>query len=253
MKRALIVGASHSLGAHLARGLAERGWSVVGTGRRPAAEVPSVHTFEYRSLDLSVPGELQPFLDRQDGGYDLIVHNAVSYGRTYRGQGTGEPHLAELETLFRVNALMPYQLLHSLLAAQPADRFCSCVVVNSDAIHHANRHSGAYAASKAALRVLTTALADTFRSGDSSVATLLLGPLADPQKLADLERLAKRHSTGTADVARAYLRKANPSYVIDDLIDFESCLRSVEYLAGLGRAANGMVCKLDGGSSGSLV
>ncbi|MBC7272225.1 MAG: hypothetical protein H5T76_26545, partial [Streptomyces sp.] len=108
MKRALVVGASHSLGAHLARGLSESGWAVVGTGRRPAGEVPYAHTFDYVHLDLSVPGQLKPFLDRQDEGYDLIVHNAVSYGRTYRGQGTGEPDLAELETLFRVNALVPY-------------------------------------------------------------------------------------------------------------------------------------------------
>ncbi|MEU7328003.1 SDR family NAD(P)-dependent oxidoreductase [Streptomyces parvus] len=250
MKRALVIGASQSLGSHLVTRLASNGWHVVGTGRRPASDVPGSEAFEYVRLDLSSPEEARRFLEGAGGdGYDLVVHNAVTYGGT---QGK-PPELDELEAMFRVNALIPYRLLHELLAAQPADRFCSCVVVNSDSIYHATKQSAAYAATKAALRVLTTSLADTFRSAPVSVATLLLGPLPDPQKLADFQRVAERHGVPVEEVKRAFLRKANPFYVIDDLIDFDACYRSVEYLAGLGPAGNGMVCRLDGGSAGSLI
>ncbi|KAF0646852.1 MULTISPECIES: SDR family NAD(P)-dependent oxidoreductase [Streptomyces] len=250
MKRALVIGASQSLGSHLATRLASNGWQVVGTGRRPASEVPGSEGFAYERLDLSDPEEAHRFLEGAGSdAYDLVVHNAVTYG-AIPGK---PPALDELEAMFRVNALVPYRLLHGVLAAQPTDRFCSCVVVNSDSIYHATKQSAPYAATKAALRVLTTSLADTFRSAQVSVATLLLGPLPDPRKLADFQRVAERHDVPVEDVKRAFLRKANPFYVIDDLIGFDACYRSVEYLAGLGPAGNGMVCRLDGGSAGSLI
>ncbi|MFE0421343.1 SDR family NAD(P)-dependent oxidoreductase [Streptomyces sp. NPDC058953] len=250
MRRALVIGASHSLGSHLATRLAASDWQVVGTGRRPAHDVPGSDIFDYVPLDLSDPADVDRFAAGPGSdAYDLVVHNAVMYG----GTGGKAPELAELETMFRVNTLVPYRLLHGLLSAQSPDRFCSCVVVNSDSVYHANRHSAPYAATKAALRVLTTALADTFRSAQVSVATLVLGPLPDPGKLADFRRVAERHGIPVEEVTRAYLRKSNPSYVIDDLIDFDACHRSVEYLAGLGPAGNGTVCRLDGGSAGSLV
>lgn len=251
MRRALVIGASHGLGASVAGRLAADGWSVVGTGRRPAPEVPGADAFDYVRLDLADADEVDRFVARAGGGpYDLIVHNAVMYGA---GHGNPMPELAELETLFRVNALVPYRLLHGLLTAQPADRFCSCVVVNSDSIYHSTPHTASYAASKAALRVLTASLAALFRPADVSVATLLLGPLPDPRKLADFRQVAERHGVDVAEVQRRFLRRANPSYVIDDLIDFDACYRSIEYLADLGPSANGMMCRLDGGSAGSLI
>ncbi|WP_031186583.1 SDR family NAD(P)-dependent oxidoreductase, partial [Streptomyces sp. NRRL S-1896] len=153
-------------------------------------EVPGSEGFAYERLDLSDPEEAHRFLEGAGSdAYDLVVHNAVTYG-AIPGK---PPALDELEAMFRVNALVPYRLLHGVLAAQPTDRFCSCVVVNSDSIYHATKQSAPYAATKAALRVLTTSLADTFRSAQVSVATLLLGPLPDPRKLADFQRVAERH------------------------------------------------------------
>ncbi|WP_326821673.1 SDR family NAD(P)-dependent oxidoreductase [Streptosporangium sp. NBC_01756] len=250
MKNVLIIGASNGLGAHLATRFAKEGCAVVGTGRRPAEDVSAEGLADYVRLDLAdpdAPGRLMEHLNGRSP--DLVVHNAVSYGPL----GNSDLTLEELETLFRVNSLVPYRLLQDLLFAVPEERFCSCVVVNSDAIYSANRQSGAYAASKAALRVLTTALADACTTRNASVSTLLLGPLADPRKTAELRKVAARRGIAENEIVRAFLRKSSPSYVIDSLIDFESCFRSVQYLAGLGRSANGMLCKLDGGSSGSLI
>ncbi|WP_069812846.1 SDR family NAD(P)-dependent oxidoreductase [Streptomyces sp. TP-A0874] len=251
MKRALVIGASHSLGSALAGRLAADGWSVTGTGRRPAEEVEDASAFDYVRLDLSDNAEVERFVERAGGGpYDLIVHNAVTYGAM---SGQPVPELDALETMFRVNALVPYRLLHGLLAAQPADRHCNCVVINSDSIYHSTPQTAGYAASKAALRVLTASLATLFRPAAVSVATLLLGPLPDPKKLENFQQVADRHGVEAAEVRRRFLRKANPWYVIDDLIDFDACYRSVAYLADLGPSANGMMCRLDGGSAGSLI
>lgn len=250
VRPAVVLGASGGVGRHLAIRLAEEGWAVTATGRRPADAVELPDGISYLRADLA-QRETLPALAAHLARTrpELIVHNAASYG----APDDARPSLDDIETLFRINALLPYRLLLEYLTDLPADRFCSCIVVNSDSIYHASEQTGVYAASKAALRVLTTALANACRPLNASASTLLLGPLADPRKLAELDRLARRRGVATGEITRLFLRKSNPSFVIESLIDFESCFRSIEYLAGLGRAANGMLCKLDGGSSGSLV
>lgn len=155
--------------------------------------------------------------------------------------------------MFRTNAIAPFVLIRDYLAGLPAARACSCVIVNSDSIYHANDTSAEYAATKAALRVLTAGLASACRGRRSSVSTLALGPLADPRKLAELTAIAERRRIPAEEVARIFLARLNPSLVITELIDLEACLRSVLHVVSLGPTANGMVIKLDGGSSGSLV
>lgn len=250
MKSAIVIGASQGLGRYLATRLAEQGWEVTGTGRRFLEDVANVLSFEYVQADLSDAATLnllsRLFAEKRP---DLIVHNAVIYGEL---QKPG-PTLNELEMIFRVNTLLPYRLLLEYLSTVPQDGFTSCIVVNSDSIYHANQHSGVYAASKAALRVLTTALADFCQSRNASVSTLLLGPLADQKKIDEFRRIAERKGVSEEEIMRVFLRRSNPSLVIDSLIDFEPCFQSVQYIANLGRVANGMLCKLDGGSSGSLV
>lgn len=249
MRRAVVFGASRGVGAHIARRLAEEGWAVTGTGRRPAADTTLPDVIDYVQADMAS----EPSCDAlaallADRAPDLIVHNAVTYGPT----DGSVPTLSQLDEVFRVNATMPYHLLRRHISSLASGSFCSCVVVNSDSIYHANETSGVYAASKAALRVLTTALAAACRSRDASVSTLLFGPLADERKIDELHRIAQRRGMSDQDITRAFLRKSSPSYVTDSLIDLESCFRSVEYIVGLGKVANGMLCRLDGGSSGSL-
>ena len=250
MKRAMVIGASQSLGTYLATKLVEQGWMVTGTGRRPFEDVEITQSIEYVQADLSDVNSLKILSERlKEIMPDLIVYNAVAYSDWTESI----PTLGELETVFRVNAFMPYRLLLEHLLTASQDRFCSCVMINSDAIYHAHPRSGVYAASKAALRVLTSVLAEVCQSKNASISTLLLGPLADPKKVGELRSIAQRRGLNDEEVIHTYLRKSNPSFVIDSLIDFESCVQSILYIANLGRIANGMLCKLDGGSSGSLV
>jgi NAD(P)-dependent dehydrogenase (short-subunit alcohol dehydrogenase family) len=250
VKNAVVIGASQGLGKYLATRLAEQDWEVTGTGRRSLEDIESAPRFDYVQADLSDAATLQ-VMSRlfEQKKPDLIVHNAVTYGDLRNSKET----LNELEAIFRVNTLLPYSLLFEYLSTIPQGQFVSCIVVNSDSIYHANQHSGVYAASKAALRVLTTALADSCRSRNASVSTLLLGPLEDHKKVEEFQRIAERKGLSEEEVIRLFLRRSNPSFVIDSLIDFESCFQSIQYISSLGRVSNGMLCKLDGGSSGSLV
>ncbi len=245
-----MTGASHGLGSHLSGRLAEDGWHVVGFGRREVAAASLPIGVEYLQADLSDQAVIDSLTDRLGTDFDLIVHNAVSYPSP---ANPADRSITDLETVFRVNALVPYLLTSRFLEAKDADRFCSIVMVNSDSIYHADQGSGLYAASKAALRVFATALGGPALNRAASVSTLLLGPLADPKKVADLRRVADSRGISESEIVKVFLRKSNPDLVIDELIDLEMCYRSLCYLVSLGSTANGMVCKLDGGSSGSLV
>jgi hypothetical protein len=91
------------------------------------------------------------------------------------------------------------------------------------------------------------------RGTPAAVASLVLGPLATPQRTAELRQLAHRHNRPVEELAAYALKKSNPDLVLTDFIDLDACFSSVEYIVGLGATANGMVCRLDGGSAGSLI
>ena len=247
-RSAVIVGATRNLGLHVAIELDSRDWSVVGVGRSDMIDTPAGR-IRFERMDLGRPeavNELGALL--RDVSPDLIVHNAVTYGSRSPGPQT----LEGLETMFRVNTLIPYLCISEYFDSQADASKTSCVVINSDSIFHANRHVGSYAASKAALKVMTSAIADICREKGGAVATLLLGPLADEQKLEECSRVAKKSGLTVEEVVKRFLRRSNPFILRDRFFQADECLRSIEYIYALGAAANGMVCKLDGGSSGSL-
>lgn len=240
---AVVIGASRNLGLYVTRQLADRGWSVVGIGRSAPA---NAHGVRFVLVDLAQAGAVDAIIDLlREAEPDLIVSNAVSYGP----DSPSDLDLATVEAMFRVNTLVPYLALTAYFETAPGT---NCVIINSDAMFHANRRVGPYAASKAALKVLTTALADTCRTKGGAVSTLLLGPLADNRKMRDCARVAEKNGLAVEDVIKMLLKKGNPFYLKDSFLQFEECFRSIEYIHGLGAAANGMVCKLDGGASGSL-
>lgn len=245
-KRAVVTGLSHGLGAFIGARLAQEGWRVTGFGRSELNPVPE--GIEYFQADLSSVEAVSGLADRIGPTPDLVIHCAVSYPGS-----KSTLTLPDMGEVFRVNALAPYQLTLELLAAKPPDKFLSCVVVNSEAIYQADNQSGVYAASKAALRVLTTALAAECRDNHASTATLLLGPLASLQKTDDLRSVATKRGLTEEEITRIFLRKSNSNLVINSLIDFDAAWKSVQYIESLGATANGMLCKLDGGSSGSLI
>ena len=247
MKRVMIVGASVGLGRHLAAGFAEKGWQVCGVGRRDVNN--SDLSYEYIRADLANWADVDLLKERLASDCpNLIVFNAAMYANSAPGQETTE----ELETLFRVNAIAPYALLYNYLVGAK-ETLRTCVIVNSDAIYHASVQSGVYAATKAALRVLTSALAQAAKSKNAAAATLLLGPLADERKLSEFRSIAAKRGIMEAEIIKIFLERSNPSFAIDSLLKFEPCFESVNYIVSLGRSANGMLCKLDGGSSGSLI
>ncbi|WP_420365950.1 SDR family oxidoreductase [Curtobacterium sp. L3-7] len=247
-RTALVTGAGAGLGAYVCRRLAEDGWQVVGSVRRPADDpAPGV---EYVHADLGDERQVRALAEHFEFVPDIVVHNAVAYP-----EWQGTPDFAAMETVYRVNTIAPFLLTRWLLELPRRDRNddVAVVVINSESIYHADESSGLYASGKAALRVLTTALAASTRGTGVAVSTLLLGPLATAKRDVELTALATRLGVTLADLTRKALERSNPDLVIDEFIDLEACYRSLLHLHATGRTANGALLRLDGGSAGSLI
>lgn len=243
-----MTGVGGGLGSHLAGYLIDRGWQVTGVGRTAAGAESVPSRVRYVEADLATDEGVAGIAGRFATTPDLVVHAATVYPR--------EPDRlspAELDGVFRVNALAPYRLSKLLLDLQREDRPVTVVCINSEAMFHADEASGVYAASKAALRVLTASLAASCRGRDAAAVSLVLGPLATPSRRAEIDRLAQRHGRDPAELTRSLLKKSNPDLVIDDFIDLDACCRVIEHVSGLGPVANGVVYRLDGGSAGTLI
>lgn len=248
-KRAVILGATGSLGERVTRRLLSAGWTVFGVSTHPAEAAPP-SGYEHFQIDLGSQGAPNRLVDLfKRVAPHLVLHAAVTYG----DPRNPPKNVDELEQMFRVNAFAFYLGFQQYCTDSNLEQFCSCIVVNSDSIYHATAETGPYASSKAALRVLTSALAVTCRSVNASVSTLLLGPLADVGKRTQLRTLAEKRGVSEVMLTNEYLRRSNPFLVITDLIDLDACYETVRHIVDLGKTANGMMCKLDGGSSGSLM
>ena len=246
---AIVTGATGSLGGHLVRRLLAEEWQVTGVSRAEDAERGHVPHYTQEAIDLAADGAAEALYALCS--YlrpSLIVHAAVSYGDV-RHPSTC---IAAMEDIFRVNANTIFDALSRYCEDGP-DPFCSMIMVNSDAVFHASARTAVYAASKAALRVLTAGLADRCRDRCASAATLSLGPLRDRTKVAQLQALAEKRGTDPATLTAQYLRKSNPFLVLDELIDLDACCRAILHIHELGKVANGMVYRLDGGSAGSYI
>lgn len=243
----MVTGSSGGLGSRLTSWLVDGGWQVTGVGRT-AGEAARRPGLTFVEVDLATDEGVAEIVGRFSATPDLVVHAATVYPR--------EPDalsLAELDGVFRVNALAPYRLSTLLLDLPREDRPVTVVCVNSEAMFHADETSGVYAASKAALRVLTAALAARCRGQDAAAVSLVLGPLATPSRRAEIDRLAERHGRDPVELTRYLLKKSNPDLVIANFIDLDACCRAIEHVSGLGAVANGMVYRLDGGSAGTLI
>ena len=176
---ALVTGASRGLGAVIARVLAGRGYDLVVTARHahPLDEVAaslarSGSTVAAIDGDITDAGVRARLVDaaRGLGGLNVLVNNASELGPV-GPLATFE--VTRFGRIFPVNAGAPIALIQLALPLLDARRGL-IVNITSDAAHGAYPGWGPYAASKAALEVLTRTLAAELR--DRGVSAVLVDP-----------------------------------------------------------------------------
>ena len=163
-KVVLLTGATGGLGGVLARRLADRGATLVLTGRKAdkleklAGElIPRGVTVHVVPADLSSPAAIEALVakvDHEVGALDVVVSNAgVEYYGSY-----ARHEVSELEETITTNLLSPMILVRAVLPGM-IDRGTGHIVLMSSISGKApNPYGAAYAASKAGLVGLSSSL-----------------------------------------------------------------------------------------------
>jgi NAD(P)-dependent dehydrogenase (short-subunit alcohol dehydrogenase family) len=158
----LITGCSTGLGRALANVVLEAGHNVVVTAREDARVKDIADAYPGRTLALSLDVTNQDQVtaaaragEEHFGTVDVLVNNA-GYG--FRG-AIEEASRAEAQALFDANLFGAVAMIQAVLPGMRARRSGAIVNVSSIGARIAHAGSGYYAASKAALEAMSSALA----------------------------------------------------------------------------------------------
>ncbi|MDH3591559.1 MAG: SDR family oxidoreductase [Planctomycetota bacterium] len=161
----LITGASRGIGLELARKVAARGDSVVGTVRRAEdAAAPRDAGIRVELLDVGSDDSARALARRLDGmSIDVLVNNA---GRQYRVNAIEELDFAEMADTHNVNALGPARVMQALLPNLEAEGGARVIHMTSrmGCFGEYEQHGmHGYRSSKAALNMLHRNIADELK------------------------------------------------------------------------------------------
>ena len=180
--RVALTGGTSGLGLALVRLLTERGARVAFVARSaPAVEQIARETGAYGIVgDVGRKEDIYPValqVTANLGGLDALINNASSLGPTPLAL-LADTECEELERALRVNLLGPFRLTKALLGALAASvrsgRGAAVINISSDAAVNPYAGWGAYGASKAALRHLTSIWAAEAKA--DGIAFLSLDP-----------------------------------------------------------------------------
>ena len=164
-RRVAVTGGTSGLGLALVHLLHEQGASVafVARHRERVAEVAHAHPRTHGIVgDVASKGDIYPIALQilgELGGLDVLINNASDLGPVPLAL-LGDTECEDLERALATNVLGPFRLTKALLGALAASaregRGAVVLNVSSDAAVNAYPTWGAYSASKAALRHLTS-------------------------------------------------------------------------------------------------
>jgi NAD(P)-dependent dehydrogenase (short-subunit alcohol dehydrogenase family) len=163
---ALVTGASRGIGRALARGLAERGWSLVLDARGVDVLRRTALELHHLTTVVAVPGDVGDEDHRAEvidaahrlGGLDLLINNAGILGMS------PQPRLADypidaLERAYRINVFAPLRLFQLALPLLEKSERGTVVNVTSDAATGPYEAWGGYGSAKAALEQISNVTA----------------------------------------------------------------------------------------------
>ena len=192
--RVLVTGAGHGLGLALTLELLERGATVVGVDRDPAAlerlARGYVDLFEGRLCDLGDLGAVERLLQRFDAPFDLVALNA---GISATGNFARIPAEA-YDRLIRINVSAPLLMAQRMVRDDRIARGGTIVFVSS--LSHVTGYPGAsvYAATKDAVAVYARSVRKPFAKRGVRVLTVFPGPIRTAH--------AERHAPAGAKASR---------------------------------------------------
>lgn len=242
----LIIGASRGLGLELAAAFIEQGTTVIGM-HSGASEPIAVPGIEWMECDLADSGARQQAVDSLEVVPSRIIFAAAFDPRADHPQRVDRDGVTQS---LLVNGAGGYDILRLLL--EKSESPVSIAVVGSEAIYTPDAGSAAYAAGKAALKVLTGALTDLCRTRGGAVFEVIFGALNSDQRREEFAAASVKYKVGIDELVSRTLARANPESRIRRFIEPLECARLISCGFELGDIANGASFRLDGGSGGAF-
>jgi NAD(P)-dependent dehydrogenase (short-subunit alcohol dehydrogenase family) len=208
---AVVTGGSSGIGQEVGRRLAEAGYDVVLTARRPEPLRAAAEAIGARwvAADAAVPDEFATVVV-EAGAVDLVVHAAGVMDGTF----VRKESLESFEAVVRTNLTSAFVVAHQALPAMgPGGRF---VFLSSSSAHAPQPGRSAYSASKAGLNAFAGALAKEVERDGIAVHVVTTGPVATP--MLDDVRFPMR-TLGVEEVAAVvvWLDALPPNVVLPDI------------------------------------
>jgi NAD(P)-dependent dehydrogenase (short-subunit alcohol dehydrogenase family) len=208
---AVVTGGSSGIGREVGRRLAEAGYDVMLTSRRPEPLRAAAETIGARwmAADAAVPDEFASVVV-EAGAVDLVVHAAGVMDGTF----VRKESLGSFEAVVRTNLTSAFVVAHEALPAMGAGgRF---VFLSSSSAHAPQPGRSAYSAAKAGLNAFAGALGKEVERDGIAVHVVTTGPVATP--MLDDVRFPMR-TLDVAEVAAAvvWLDTLPPNVVLPEL------------------------------------
>ena len=161
MRTWLITGCSSGIGRGIAKAALERGEQVVVTARNPESVESLVKAYPKSVISVALDvtniesiNNAVYVAERKFGTIDVLVNNA---GHGYRA-ALEEGEAEAIKEVFQTNVFGPLNLIKAVLPGMRVQKQGAVINVSSIAAVYANVGSGYYAATKAALELLSDAL-----------------------------------------------------------------------------------------------
>jgi NAD(P)-dependent dehydrogenase (short-subunit alcohol dehydrogenase family) len=172
----LVTGANRGIGLEYARQFSAKGYTVIGTARRPdAAEELAAVAERVEQLDVADPASVAALAKRLDGvPIDILINNAGILDRNELTIDT--VNYDSMERAYQVNTIGPLRVTQSLLPnVRAGDR--KLIISMSSQLGSIERSKGryySYRASKAALNMLNSIWSAEF--GPEGITCTVLHP-----------------------------------------------------------------------------
>ena len=210
-RTAIVTGGSSGIGREVGRRLADAGYDVVLTARRPEPLQEAAESVGARwvAADAAVPEQFAAVV-ADAGAVDLVVHAAGVMAGSFVRKET----LETFESVVRVNLTSAFVVAQAALPAMGAGgRF---VFLSSSSAHAPQPGRSAYSASKAGLNAFAAAMAKEVERDGIAVHVVTTGPVATP--MLDDVRFPMR-TLGVAEVASSvvWLDSLPPNVVLPEV------------------------------------
>jgi short-subunit dehydrogenase len=160
VKTAVVTGASRGIGKSILEALAAKGFTVIGTARKPENMVPyeKVAGVTYKALDLTDGASIEGFVKNLEH-VDILINNA---GASQMGPVEDVP-LGRVRLLFELVFFGQVCLIQGILPLMRTQGGGRIINITSFASHTPVPFSAFYAAGKSALETLTLGLRSEVR------------------------------------------------------------------------------------------